>query len=136
MNKWIKRCLELDATETTPETPETPISGDIGVGFGGFGGTFPDTLSKNDVDPESILERAGIHEYDGELPRDEANRLASMDADRRRTPVDAPEVMARYWAYLKGWAPAAVDDLPVIPPCAPGNGPLWQAWWRRMEGRL
>ena len=90
----------------------------------------------HEVDPAAVLERASIMQYDGELPRPEANRLAARDLDARRALDADPEAAQKYRIYISSWAPDADgDDLPCVPPCTQDNAPLWQMWWAAVEGK-
>ena len=91
---------------------------------------------------ETIIERAAIQEYDGDLLRDQVNMEASAAYDRNRQSYeqanpgrDPRNVEALYRAYIARWQPDRKGDLPATPPNTRGNAELWRAWWKKVEGQ-
>jgi hypothetical protein len=69
------------------------------------------TAPQNIYDAETVLERAAIMEFDGGLPRGDAEAMASAEADARRPQGTATEAAA--WCnYILEWYPATPGDLP------------------------
>lgn len=145
MNKWIDRLVAQVNTKThadnltykTYETLPDEKENALQDSFVGFVGDFPDTR-----DAETVIERAAIQEYDGNLERDRANMEASAGYDRNRQSYeqanpgrDPRNVEALYRAYIARWQPDHKGDLPATPPNTRGNAGLWRAWWRRVEGQ-
>lgn len=138
-SKWLHMLLEYTHSETrapksTDKTDETHDETPRQEGFVGFVSEFPGACPEKHIDPESVIERSAIMEYDADMDRTRANMAAAQDFDRRRTLVDAPEVVERYRAYIEAWTPDAPGDLPDIPPATVGNRSLWEEWWRKVEG--
>jgi len=87
---------------------------------------------QNNYDAETVLERAAIMEYDGDLPRGTANTRAAQDADAHR-PREYGDTR-QYQHYIEVWQPSTPGDLPCPPPNCTGNGLLWLSFWQRIEG--
>lgn len=115
MSKWIDRLVALVNTKTHPEnltyktyeTSPDEQENTLQDSFVGFVGDFPDTR-----DAETVIERAAIQEYDGNLERDRANMEAAGDYDRNRQQYeqanpgrDPRNVEALYRAYIQRWMP-------------------------------
>lgn len=153
MGKWTELLLqqinfEIRPPKSTDETDETPLDHDDDTGkmtkpdsFVSFDSDFPGACSeKTPVDPEAIIERSAIQEYDGNLERDRANMKASAAYDRNRQRYedywpdrDPSGVEGLYAAYIQDWRPDGPDDLPATPPNTRGNAKLWRQWWAKIE---
>ncbi len=154
MSKWTTLLdqyinFETSARKSTDETDEThtehvdetrkitkPDS------FVSFDSDFSGPRFENTQDAETIIERAAIQEYDGDLLRDQVNMEASAAYDRNRQSYeqanpgrDPRNVEALYRAYIARWQPDRKGDLPATPPNTRGNAELWRAWWKKVEGQ-
>jgi hypothetical protein len=58
-------------------------------------------------DRELFEERAAIMEFDGGLPREEAERLARLEAEKREVATWPPEIQRQHWEMMKRWRKAA-----------------------------
>ena len=88
-------------------------------------------------DEGTIVERAAIMEYDGDLDRDRANLRAAKlyDDSRQRLQGDPSTAAMLYREYILDWKPETENDLPACPPNFAGNVGLWRAWWSKVETR-
>ena len=50
---------------------------------------------------ELFEERAAIMEFDGGFSREEAERLAMLEAEKREISTWPPEIQRRHWAMMK-----------------------------------
>lgn len=120
MSKWKQRLQEHII-----KSPEENYAGFAGESL------------KHFYDPDAILERSAIMEFDGGIsPREKANMGVSESIDRQRQVLRGDPSNARrlYEIYIREWKPTHPEEKPAIPPNFPGNEPLWQAWWKQVEG--
>ena len=91
------------------------------------------TPEKKQHDPDAVLERASIMEFDAGLSRPQANQAAARDLDQRRPLTSDPDAAQKYRIYITSWQPTDGDDLPDVPPHTLSNSELWSLWWERVE---
>ena len=152
MSKWTEMLLnhlnlETDCAKTTVKTVKTSQDTADNMqtkrqvdSFDGFGGEFNGALFERTGDAETVVERAAIMEYEGELPRDRVNRLASEVYDRQRqryetaNPSGNPLLVEElYRDYIQNWKPTEDNPVPATPPNTKNNAGLWQEWWKHVE---
>ncbi len=132
----------------TGKNTEFTVKNDNSIGFDGFdtpamparvarvganpsNHSNPSSTPKNKIDAYLIIERAAIMEYDGEMPRDEAEAKAALEVDQAR-PMGTDNDVLAWRAAIAAWKPAGDDDLPQPPPRTT-DGALWAEWWARIE---
>ncbi|NLV46676.1 MAG: hypothetical protein GXY07_19520 [Candidatus Hydrogenedentes bacterium] len=119
MSKWKQRLQEHII-----KSPEENYAGFAGESL------------KHFYDPDAILERSAIMEFDGGLsPREKANMNTSKSIDRQRQVLrgDISNAKRLYKKYISEWHPEHCGDKPAIPPNFRGNEALWRAWWKQVE---
>lgn len=83
------------------------------------------------MDAETVIERAAIMQYDGDMARWNAEKMAALEADaiRKKFSGLVSAELSRYRGYIERWRPSSFEEKPELPPNCKGNELCWEMFW-------
>lgn len=92
---------------------------------------------------EMFEERAAIHEFDGGMPRPQAEHSAQKEfisvygeIIRKRKESSAPMAMGKHTAANATCCQRVIEDLQAAGLCNIADWAIWMLWWRMKDWQL